>query len=162
MKFTTLLFGLTVLSFLSVGCEPTGDRTSDPATETTRDQTTRTDGNRTDGAVGAGARDTREYAYEERTQFGVSMEAELEEINRSIDQLATRIDRADAETKAAASTRLNELRNQADLLQEQIDGAKNASASTWDNVKATTRETHTNLKNNFEDARQWISNKLEP
>ncbi len=157
MKYiTTSLLTLVTLSFsLTVGCKPANDRSQ--ATETTWQETTRTE-----AATGQTARNWEAYTFEQRSQFVVSMEAELASINQSIDELAARIGRSDEKVQSLATPRLNELRNQADLLKEHIDEVKGASASTWEKVKATTHETYESLKNNFNSARQWMSDRIEP
>ena len=121
----------------------------DPATETTGQQVTRTE-----FVAGEGTPDWEAYAYGQRERFVESMEAELAEINRRIDALAIRIERSSEEAKAAATPRLNELRDQADLLEARIDEVRGASASTWETVKANTRETYEKLKDSFDEARQ--------
>ena len=117
--------------------------------------------NHTETAVSEATQDSEPYIYEQKAQFIASMEAELAAIKRSIDELAIRIEGSGAEAKAAATPRLNELRHQADLLQTHIDEVKDATASTWDTVKATTRETYENLKHSFADARQSMSYNVE-
>ena len=150
--------GLAVLSFtLVVGCNPSAETTSDPATETTEERMTRTE-----AAVGDAGLDLEAYTYEQKTQFIASMETELEAINDSIDELALRIEKSGAEAKAAATPRLNELRNDTRLLQIRLDEVKGATASNWNTVKASTRETYDNLKENLAGARQWLSDLIEP
>jgi prefoldin subunit 5 len=150
--------GLAALSFtLVVGCNPSAETTSDSATETTQERMTRTE-----SAVGDARQDLEAYTYEQRTQFIASMETELEAINESIDELALRIERSGAEAKAAATPRLNELRNEARLLQNRLDEVKEATDSNWNTVKASTRETYDNLKQNLAGARQWLSDTIEP
>ena len=152
--------GLAALSFtLVVGCNPSAETTSDPATETTEQEMTRTDATRTGATRAEGSRtdgdatrDSETYTYEQRTQFIASMETELEAINDSIDELAQRIERSGAEAKAVATPRLNELRNEARLLQNRLDEVKEATDSNWNTVTASTRETYDNLKQNLAGA----------
>lgn len=158
MKYTTCLIGVAVLtSTLAVGCKPSGEKTPDPETETTQQQMSRAE-----TAVGDASQDLEAYTFAQKKQFIASMEAELEAINRSIDELAMRIEKSGADAKASAAPRLDELRHDADLLEANLDEVKNATASTWDSVKSTTRETYDNLKQNFNDARQWMSDNIEP
>lgn len=157
MKYIIFLSGLAVLCFLFVvSCKPSAEETLDSEMETTGQQTTRTE-----TAVGDTTKDLEAYTYEQKTEFIASMEEELEDINRSIDELAARMASSSAEARAAATPRLDELRHQANLLHGRIDELKDATASTWDTVKATTRDAYDNLKQNFEDARQWMSDKTE-
>lgn len=54
-----------------------------------------------------------------------------------------------------------EIEQKAVRLEDNIDQAKDATASTWDNIKATTRESYDALKNSFNDARQTMSDRAE-
>ena len=45
---------------------------------------------------------------------------------------------------------------------KQLDEAKNATEATWGSVKAGTKKAYNGLKVNFQQARQWASNKIAP
>lgn len=154
MKYTTYLAALAILSLTLVGCKPANEKTS---TELTEEKIARTE-----AAIDDAKHDWDAYTYAQRSQFIASMEAELAAINRSIDELAILIDKSGAEAKAEATPRLNELRREADVLETNIEEAKSATASTWDSVKATTRKSYDSLKESFNDARQWMSDQMEP
>jgi hypothetical protein len=47
-------------------------------------------------------------------------------------------------------------------LSKQIDEAKTASESTWDNVKTGSVKAYEGLQQSLEQARQWASDKLAP
>ncbi len=156
MKSTTRLFAVAVFSMtLAVGCKPAAHRTSDE--DITGQQIARTE-----AAVVDARHNLDAYTYDQKAQFIAAMEADMAAINRSINELSVRIERSAADVKAAANPRLNELRNQASLLEARINEVKGSTATTWDTVKANTRETYDNLINNFDDARQWMSDKLAP
>jgi hypothetical protein len=54
------------------------------------------------------------------------------------------------------------LRDEAAGLNKQLDQAKNATESTWDSVKAGTKKAYNGLKDDFQQARQWASDKIAP
>jgi hypothetical protein len=43
-----------------------------------------------------------------------------------------------------------------------LDKAKNATESTWDDVKAGFKKAYSELKDGFNQARQWVSDKIAP
>ncbi len=47
-------------------------------------------------------------------------------------------------------------------MNQQLDEARNATESTWDSVKAGSRKTWDAMKNDFQQARQWASDKIAP
>jgi hypothetical protein len=54
------------------------------------------------------------------------------------------------------------LRDEASGLNKQLDEAKNATESTWDSVKVGTKKAYNGLKDDFQQARQWASDKIAP
>jgi hypothetical protein len=54
------------------------------------------------------------------------------------------------------------LRDQADKMNRQLDAARNATESTWDSVKASSKKAWDATKEDFQQARQWASDKLAP
>ena len=49
-----------------------------------------------------------------------------------------------------------------DQLGKQLDEVKNASESTWDSVKAGSKKAYDELKDSFQQSRQWLSDKVAP
>jgi hypothetical protein len=43
---------------------------------------------------------------------------------------------------------------------QQLDVARNATESTWDSVKAGSKKAYGELKDGFQQARQWVSEKI--
>ena len=64
--------------------------------------------------------------------------------------------------KAEARPKLQTLRDQATQLNKQLDDVKNATESTWGEVKAGSRKAFDVLKAGFQQARQWTSDKIAP
>ena len=64
--------------------------------------------------------------------------------------------------KAEAKPKLETLREQTARLNKQLDEAKNATESTWDSVKTTSKKAFNDLKDGFQKARQWVSDKIAP
>jgi len=53
-------------------------------------------------------------------------------------------------------------RDKAAGLNKQLDEAKNATESTWDSVKTGSEKAYNALKDDFQQARQWASDKIAP
>jgi ElaB/YqjD/DUF883 family membrane-anchored ribosome-binding protein len=79
-----------------------------------------------------------------------------------LDQLAAKIEKSSDAAKAEAKPKLQALREKADQLGKQLDEAKNATESTWDSVKAGSKKAYNELKDGFNQARQWVSDKIAP
>ena len=90
------------------------------------------------------------------------MRSQLVEISNDLDQLAAKIEKSSDAAKAEAQPKLQALREHADKLNKQLDVAKNATESTWDGVKASSRKAYDELKDGFNQARQWVSEKIAP
>jgi len=54
------------------------------------------------------------------------------------------------------------LREQTAKLTRQLDDAKGATESTWNDVKAGFKKGYGEVKEGFQQARQWVSEKIAP
>ncbi len=108
------------------------------------------------------AQDMKDYAYAQKAEFVEKMQNQLTAINRDLDQLAAKIEKSSEAARAEAKPKLQLLRDQAGKLNQQLEEAKNATESTWDSVKATSKKAFNDLKEGFRNARQWMSDKIAP
>jgi methyl-accepting chemotaxis protein len=108
------------------------------------------------------AQDLKDYSYAQKAEFVETMRSQLVEISNDLDQLAAKIEKSSDAAKAEAQPKLQALREHADKLNKQLDVAKNATESTWDGVKAGSRKAYEELKDGFNQARQWVSEKIGP
>jgi hypothetical protein len=90
------------------------------------------------------------------------MEKQLAELNRELDQLSAKVEKSSDAAKAEARPKLQALRDQAAKLNKQLDEARNATESTWDDVKAGFTKGYAEVKDGFNQARQWVSDKIAP
>jgi chromosome segregation ATPase len=104
----------------------------------------------------------KNYAYAQKDEFVKEKETDLSEINRGIDVLSARVETLSDAKKADAAPRLQALRDQSAKLKAQLDEAKTATESTWDHVKAGASKAGEELKDGFQRARQWASDKIAP
>ncbi len=104
----------------------------------------------------------RDYTYAQKADFTEHMRSQLAQIGRELDELAARIEKSSDAAKAEAAPKLQALREQSARLSQQLEEAKNATESTWDSVKAGSRKAYGELKEGFQQARQWLSEKIAP
>ena len=148
MKHKNLLLALLALSAFAVGCnkEPTTSQQLDKAQAETKQA----------------AQDMKDYTYAQKAEFVEKMQAQLSELNRDLDQLAAKIEKSSDAIKAEAQPKLQALRDQMAQLNKQLDEAKNATESTWDSVKGGFKKGYEASKEGFQQARQWVSDKIAP
>ena len=108
------------------------------------------------------AQDMKDYTFAQKTEFVAAMQVQLDALNKDIDQLSAKIDSSTDAVKAEAKPKLQALRDQAAQLNKQLDGAKNATESTWDSVKSDFQKAYDATKDGFNQARQWVSDKIAP
>jgi predicted nucleic acid-binding Zn-ribbon protein len=148
MKSKTL--GITFLSVVvfAVGCnhEPTTSQQIDKA------QT----------ATANAAHDMKDYTFAQKTEFVTKMQGQLDALNKNLDQLSAKIETSSDDIKAGAKPKLQALRDQSAELTKQLDNARNATESTWDSVKVTSQKAFDSAKDGFQQARQWLSDKIQP
>lgn len=120
---------------------------------------------KSDTVLDNGSRPTQEmkdYTYAQRAEFTAAMQKQREEINRDLRSLETRIEQSSDAIKADAKPRLAALRAQSAKLDTQLEGVKDATESTWDNVKTGSKKAYAEMKDGFMQARQWVSEKIAP
>jgi DNA anti-recombination protein RmuC len=148
MKHKYLLIALLAVSAFAVGCN--------------KEQTTSQQLDKAQAETKQAAQDMKDYTYAQKTEFVEKMQGQLAEINRDLDQLSAKIEKANDAAKAEAKPKLQALRDQADKLNQQLDKAKNATESTWDDIKDGSKKAFNELKDGFQQARQWVSDKIAP
>jgi ElaB/YqjD/DUF883 family membrane-anchored ribosome-binding protein len=104
----------------------------------------------------------KDYTFAQKAEFVKQMQIQLDNLNRDLDQLAAKIESSSDAVKAEAQPKLQALRDQAAQLNKQLDEARNATESTWDSVKAGFSKAYEATKDGFNQARQWVSDKIAP
>jgi chromosome segregation ATPase len=106
--------------------------------------------------------DMKDYTYAQKDEFVKTMQGQLDALNKDLDQLSAKIDSSSDAVKAEAKPKLQALRDQTAQLNKQLDDVKNATESTWDSVKAGFSKAYDATKDGFNQARQWVSDKIAP
>ena len=159
-KMTThTLFAIALLAFtaFSVGCKPSAKQ---GATETRGATGEQLDKVNKEGTQVAQA--MKDYTYAEKAEFVASMQDQLNAINRSLDQLAAKIEGSSEAAKAEVKPKLQALRDRAAQLTQRLKEAEEATESTWGEVKAGFQKRYNELKDGFQEARLWLSDKIAP
>jgi cytochrome c556 len=156
MKYKCVLITLVGAAALAVGCDRV-DKSSTDSREATARQLDKVKADTQEAA-----RDMNDYAFTQKAEFVAKMQAQLAELNRDLDQLSARIEKSSDAAKAEAKPKLQALREQAHKLNQQLDAAKDATESTWDDIKNGSKKAYASLKDDFNQARQWVSNKIAP
>ena len=148
MKNKTLFIMVLSIAALAVGCD--------------KQQSTSQQIDKVQTETKQAAQDMKVYTYAQKAEFVKAMQAQLDALNKDLDQLAAKIDKSSDTVKAEAKPKLQALRDQAAQLNKQLDDAKNATESTWDSVKAGFTKAYDATKDGFNSARQWVSDKIAP
>jgi len=148
MKNTTLLLVLIPAAAFLAGCEKPKTATSEIA--------------KVQAKTAEAAADMKDYTFAQKAEFSAAMQSQIAEINRDLDALETKLAGASAEVKAEAKPKIEALRAQSAALTKQLDLVKDSTESTWDSVKAGTKKAYGELKDGFNAARQWVSEKIAP
>ena len=148
MKHKNLLILLLSVSAFAVGCdkEPTASQQLDKVKAETKQA----------------AQDMKDYTYAQKAEFVTSMQTQLAALNQDLDQLAAKVEKSSDAVKAEAQPKLQVLRDQTAQLNKQLDEVKNATESTWDSVKGGFKKAYEASKEGFQQARQWVSDKIAP
>jgi chromosome segregation ATPase len=148
MKNKTLAITLLSIAALAVGCE--------------KKQTTSQQIEKVQTETKAAAQDMKDYTFAQKAEFVKQMQGQLDALNKDLDELSAKIDSSSDAVKAEAKPKLQALRDQAAQLNKQLDEAKNATESTWDSVKTGFQKAYEATKDGFNQARQWVSDKIAP
>jgi hypothetical protein len=135
---------------LVAGCKPAEDPSASQQADKIKTETK------------ADAQDMKDYAFAQKAEYVAKMQAQLDALNKDLDALSAKIENSSDAVKADAKPKLQALREHAAQMSKQLDEARNASDSAWDSAKAGANKTYDALKEDFQQARQWASDKIAP
>lgn len=108
------------------------------------------------------AQDMKDYTFAQKSEFVEKMQAQLAALNKDLDQLTAKVESASDSVKAEAKPKLQALRDQSTGLNKQLNEVNNATESTWQSVKTGFQKGYDASRDGFNQARQWVSNKVAP
>ena len=161
MKKQLVITFLSVAAF-AVGCKPAADKS--PAEMNVQAAAEKVETKTKDAAQATKelTQAKKEYAYAQKSEFVTEKQTQLAELNRELNVLSNKVEAASDTSKAEAKPKLEALRDQSAKLNTQLDEAKSATESTWDNVKSGSNKAYEDLKDGFQNARHWVSEKIAP
>ena len=115
-----------------------------------------------ENATKENAKAIKEYAHSQKAEFVANMKVELEQTKSELNAIIGKMDKASAELKAKAQPKILALQEQMKQLDTQLEAVNNSAESTWDSVKSTFSSAYDSTKNGVKEARQWLSNQIEP
>ncbi|MGD0208513.1 MAG: methyl-accepting chemotaxis protein [Verrucomicrobiota bacterium] len=148
MKNKTLIITFLSIAAFAVGCKK--EQTTSQQIENVKTETKQA------------AQDMKDYTFAQKAEFVKTMQGQLDALNKDLDQLAAKIDSSSDAVKADAKPKLQALRDQAAQLNKQLEDVRNSTESTWDSVKAGFQKAYDATKDGFNQARQWVSDKIAP
>jgi len=148
MKNKTLIITFLSIAAFAVGCNK--EQTTSQQIEKVKTETKQA------------AQDMKDYTFAQKAEFVEKMQGQLAELNKDLDQLSAKIDSSSDAVKAEAKPKLQALRDQTAQLNKQLEDASNATESTWDSVKTGFQKAYDATKDGFNQARQWVSDKIAP
>ncbi len=148
MNNQTFLFTFLSIAALGAGCgkEQTASQQMDKVQTETKQA----------------AQDMKDYTFAQKAEFVTAMQVQIDALNKDLEQLSTKIDKSSDAVKAEAKPKLQALRDQVAQLNQQLEKAKVATESTWDEVKSGFQKAYDSTKDGFNQARQWVSDKIAP
>jgi cytochrome c556 len=149
MKHKQLAITFLAITAFAVGCKPSAEQS---ATETR--QATAQQFDKVKKETKEATQEMKDYTYAQKAEFVAKMQGQLDEINRDLDQLAAKIEKSSDAAKAEVKPKLQALRDQTAKLTKQLDEAKNATESTWGDVKAGFQKTYGELRDELQAERQ--------
>jgi len=151
MKNKTLVITFLSIAAFAVGCnKEQKEQTTSQQIENVKTETKQA------------AQDMKDYTFAQKAEFVKTMQGQLDALNKDLDQLAAKIDSSSDAVKADAKPKLQALRDQAAQLNKQLEDVRNSTESTWDSVKAGFQKAYDATKDGFNQARQWVSDKIAP
>ena len=157
MKHYPLAITFLVVAAFSVGCKPSEEKAAMENRNATANQF-----DKVKEATKEAAQEMKDYTFAQKAEFTEKMQNQLAAINKELEQLAAKVEKASDSAKAEAKPKLQALRDQTAKLGKQLDEAKGATESTWNDVKAGFKKGYGELKEGFQQARQWVSDKIAP
>jgi TolA-binding protein len=154
-----------VIAVLSLAVLVAGCRPSDTASNTEVEQL------REDAAVQyedarretqEAVRAANEFADAQKTAFVAEMEQQLAGLRNEVDELRVTVANSTDQVKTEGQQKVDELTHQADQLEGQLKEIRNASDSNWENLKDGFETAYHQTRQAFNDARQWLSERLAP
>ena len=162
MKHTEWIVSFVLLAGFGLGCKPAEQNPPVQARANRETNVAAAQLDRMKRETKEAAQEVNNYSYAQKDEFVEKMKGHLAEINRGLDDLGAKIQNSSAAVQEEAKPKMQALREQTSRLDGQLEAARNATAATWEDVKAGFRTAYDEVKEGFRQARQWASDKIKP
>lgn len=149
-------------ALVAVGCKPASEKSPNDKSVTEGMAVTEQQLEKVAKETKEAAKEINDYAYAQRVEFAEKMKVQLNDIKRELDLLAAKLENANEAVKTEGKAKVQALRDQVAALDKQLEGIKGVNESTWEEVKAGFRKSYDEVKDSFQQARQWLSDKIAP
>lgn len=144
------------LTAITVGCKPNDRSASEQETAVTQQI------NKVQADTSKAMDNLDDYTYAQKEALIKNLEVQIAAIDKSIDELSTKIEESSSAVQTEAQPWIANLRAQSKVLHKQLDGLKGASESTWESVKKATSNAYSDVKTGLVNTREWLSEKIAP
>ncbi len=107
-----------------------------------------------------------DYAYAQKAEFVAGMKEELATMRKELDELSAKVESSAADAKddakLEAKRKLDAARERWTNTQAKLDAAEAAAEADWEGVQRDFKQAREELSGSLDDARQWLSDKIEP
>ena len=102
-----------------------------------------------------------DVSFSQKQDLVSKMKSQLNDVNGEIEKLSSKASNSTDSASSDAKSKLETLKDKAKNLNVEIDKVQNATESTWNDIKASSRKAFDEAKNSFRDAKDWAAQKLE-
>jgi hypothetical protein len=149
-----LLITTCLAAALATGCKP-AEKESTVETTVTKQM------DKAQAATKEATEQIKDYTFAQKSEFVAQMKVQIAELNKSLDELSTKIAGSTDAVKAEAEPKVKALREQSTKLTKQLASVTTATPSTWDGIKADSEKAYGSLKDGFSQASDWVAEKIK-
>jgi hypothetical protein len=160
MKHTQRIMVLVVVGVAATGCNKPTDK--DSKAQSLDLETAAAQGERAITATKEAAQSVQDYAYTQKSEFLEAAKRELSNLKAEMERLRSAIERSTGAARADAKAKLEVASDKWTAAKLQLDRAEAATEASWEDVQNRYRAAQTDLKKSINEARQWLSERIEP
>lgn len=103
----------------------------------------------------------QEYDYSKKADYITQMNTELAKNREELERLTEKVANATGEAKVDAAAKLAAVRTKLTLTKTKLEQAEQSTEEQWVEMKKSFRASYEDMTKSFDEARQWIRDKLE-
>jgi hypothetical protein len=160
MKHAARIMLFLVVGVVATGCNKPTDKDSEAYSDDPGNATAQREKAMT--ATKEAAQSVQDYAYAQKGEFINAANRELSEFRAEMERLRAVADHSTGEARADAEAKLEVVGDKWAAAKAQLDRAEAATEASWEDVQIRYRTSRSDLKSSLDDARQWLSEQIEP